>query len=145
MNIKSVEESDPTATHALSQLVEEYADIFSDNPNKGCSPVNVESWHSIPLNPGAAPPNLRPYRFSQAQIQAVEIEVSKLIDSGYIQPSTSPFGAPVLLIPKPDGSWRFTVDYRALNKLTVKNKWPLPRVDDLLDRLRHATHLTSQK
>jgi len=75
--------------------------------------------------------------------EEVERQVAKLLQQGFIRPSCSPYGAPVLFVKKPDGSLRMCVDYRALNKITVKNKYPLPRVDLLLDQLAGARYFTT--
>ena len=69
-------------------------------------------------------------------------QLRDLIEKGYIQPSVSPFGAPVLFVPKKDGGMRMCIDYRALNRVTVHNRYPLPRIDELLDRLRGAQFFT---
>ena len=63
-----------------------------------------------------------------------------MIEKGVIRPSTSPCGSPIVLVPKKDGSWRMCIDYRALNKITNKNRYPLPRIDDFLDQLKHETY-----
>ena len=70
-----------------------------------------------------------------------EKQVQELIEKGVIRPSTSPCGSPIVLVPKKDGSWRMCIDYRALNKITIKNRYPLPCIDDLLDQLKHAIYL----
>lgn len=83
------------------------------------------------------------YRLSPAELQEVKTPVKYLLEKGFIQPSTSPYGSPVLFVPKANGKLRMCIDYRALNKITVKNKYPLPRIDDLLDRLQGATVFSS--
>ncbi|GJP38139.1 hypothetical protein CLOM_g22577, partial [Closterium sp. NIES-68] len=80
-----------------------------------------------------------PYRFSPTELTDMKKQIEYLLAKGLIRPSTSPYGAPVLFTPKPDGSLRMCIDYRALNKQTIKNKYPIPRIDDLLDQLRGAT------
>jgi hypothetical protein len=88
---------------------------------------------------GTKPTWRAPERLSPAKRAEVENQVKHLLGMGYVVPSSSPFGAPILFVPKPDGSLRMCVDYRALNSITVKNKYALPRVDDLLDSLGGAT------
>jgi hypothetical protein len=84
---------------------------------------------------GVKPVNLKTYRYNPTQKDEIERQVKEMLLHGVIQPSTSPFASPVLLVKKKDGSWRFGVDYRHLNAITVKNKYPLPIVDELLDEL----------
>ena len=72
------------------------------------------------------------------ELKELKVQLQELLDKGFIQPSISPWGAPVLFVKKKDGSMRMCVDYRELNKLTIKNKYPLPRIDDLFDQLRGA-------
>ena len=82
------------------------------------------------------------YRLSQREKAEVETQVKDLLARGWIEPSTSPYGAPIVFAQKKDGTLRMCVDYRALNNITVKNRYPLPRIDDLLDQLHgHALHI----
>ncbi|GJP73421.1 hypothetical protein CLOP_g4136 [Closterium sp. NIES-67] len=89
--------------------------------------------------PGSKPTFRAPYRLSPTELTDMKKQIEYLLAKGLIRPSTSPYGAPVLFTPKPDGSLRMCIDYRALNKQTIKNKYPIPRIDDLLDQLRGAT------
>ncbi|KAJ9536800.1 hypothetical protein OSB04_un000024 [Centaurea solstitialis] len=82
------------------------------------------------------------YRNSVLENDEIKHQVEELVKTGVIKPSSSPCGSPVLLVPKKDGSWRMCIDYRALNKITIKNRYPLPRIDDLLDQLKHAVIFT---
>lgn len=90
------------------------------------------------LKEGSNPVSLRPYRYPQTQKDIIDGMVRELLDSGVIQPSSSPFASPVVLVKKKDGSWRMRVDYRRLNEMTVKAKFPIPLVEDLLDELGGA-------
>jgi hypothetical protein len=92
--------------------------------------------------PGVQPVNIKPYRYNPTQKDEIERQVREMLVNGVIQPSRSPFSSSVLLVKKKDGSWRFCVDYRQLNALTVKNKYPLPVVDELLDELHGAQWFT---
>jgi hypothetical protein len=89
--------------------------------------------HHIPLIASATLVNVKPYRYSPAQKDEIEHQLKEMLKNGIIQPSVSPFASPVLLVRKNNGSWRFCVDYRRLNALTVKNKYPMPVVEELLD------------
>ena len=101
-------------------------------------PKERDVEHTIELEPGAQPPSKRPYRLSPLELDELKRQLEELTSQGYIQPSKSPYGAPVLFVKKKDGSMRLCVDYRALNAVTVKNSYPLPKIDELLDRLHGA-------
>nr|GEZ87227.1 putative reverse transcriptase domain-containing protein [Tanacetum cinerariifolium] len=90
----------------------------------------------INLVPGAAPVARAPYRLAPAKMQVLSTQFQELSDKGFIRPSSSPWGAPVLFVKKKDGSFRMCIDYRELNKLTVKNRYPLPIINDLFDQLQ---------
>ena len=83
------------------------------------------------------------YRLSPSEKSELENQLADLLKRGHIRPSVSPFGSPILFVKKKDGSQRMVIDYRILNKLTVKNRYPLPRIDDLLDRLHGAKYFSS--
>lgn len=91
--------------------------------------------HYIPLKPNTSPFSIRPYRYSHDQKNEIEKLVLEMLRSGIIRPGQSPFSSPILLVKKKDGSWRFCADYSQLNSLTIKNKYPIPLIDELLYEL----------
>ena len=118
----------------LRALLTQYKDVLRTTLPAGLPPERGEG-HTIPLEPGAAPPCKHMYRMSRDEHAELETQIKDLLERGFIEPSDSPFGAPLLLIRKKDGGFRMVLDYRALNAITVKNKYPLPRIEDLLDRV----------
>ena len=124
------------------RLLAEYKDVFPDNlPHK--LPPRRDIDHRIELDPTAGPPTHRGiYRMSPAELDELKVQLQELINSGFIQPSKSPYGAPVLFVKKKDGSMRMCIDYRELNRITIKNRYPLPRVEELFDRLRGAKYFS---
>ncbi len=94
--------------------------------------------HAIEVMPGVAPPAQAPYKMSHEELKELKVQLEELLAKGYIKLNKSPYGAPVLFVHKKDGTLRMCVDYRALNKATVKNRYPLPRINDLFDRLSEA-------
>ena len=91
------------------------------------------------LIPGSSPPNQPPYRVSLMQQEEIMKQVEELLEKGLIRPSTSPYCSPVLLVQKKDGTFRMCLDYRSLNKITIKNRFPIPRIDDILNKLQGAS------
>lgn len=114
----------------------EYADVFK--PLRGPPPQRNNAF-TIELEPGTAPVSRAPYRLAPAEMAELKKQLEELVEKGFIRPSSSPWGAPVLFVKKKDGSLRLCIDYRGLNKVTVKNKYPLPRIDELMDQLEGAT------
>lgn len=119
----------------LAQLLEEFVAIFEPPTSL---PPEWQCDHSIPLVPGAQPVRIRPYRYPPALKDEIERQVAEMLQKGIIQPSFSAFSSPILLVKKKDGSWRFCVDYRHLNALTVKSSFPIPVFDELIDELARA-------
>ena len=93
---------------------------------------------TIELVPGASLVSKTPYKMSTSKMLELKMQLQELLENKYIQPSVSPWGAPVLFVRKKDGTLRLCIDYQQLNKVTVKNKYPLPRIDDLFDQMRRA-------
>jgi hypothetical protein len=112
-------------------VVSEYLDVFPSDITS--LPLEREIDFSIDLTPEAEPVLIAPYRMSPLELKELKSQLEELIQKHFIRPSVSPWGAPVLLVKKKDGSMRLCVDYRQLNKVTIKNMYPLPRIDDLLD------------
>ncbi|GJU22501.1 putative reverse transcriptase domain-containing protein [Tanacetum coccineum] len=118
-------------------VVKEFSDVFPEDL-PGLPPVRQVEFQ-IDLIPGAAPVARTPYRLAPSEMQELSNQLQELADRGFIRPSTSPWGAPVLFVKKKDGSFRMCIDYRELNKLTIKNRYPLPRIDDLFDQLQGSS------
>jgi len=118
----------------LKSLLEEYKDVFPKDLPPGLPPSRTVD-HKIDIIPGSEPPSKPTYRLSQPELDELKKQLDEFITKGFIQPSKSPYGAPVIFVKKKDGTFRMCMDYRALNKITIKNKYPLPRIDDLLDRI----------
>ncbi|KAD5960858.1 hypothetical protein E3N88_12330 [Mikania micrantha] len=117
-------------------VVCEYPDVFPDElPGL---PPDREIEFSIDLIPGAQPISKAPYRMAPLELKELKEQLQELLELGFIRPSVSPWGAPVLFVKKKDGSMRLCIDYRELNKITIRNRYPLPRIDDLFDQLQGA-------
>ncbi|GJU35713.1 putative reverse transcriptase domain-containing protein [Tanacetum coccineum] len=115
-------------------VVRDFPKVFPDDLS-GLPPIR-EIEFRIELIPGATPVAKSPYRLAPSELEELSGQLKELQDKGFIRPSSSPWGAPVLFVKKKDGSFRMCIDYRELNKLTVKNRYPLPRIDDLFDQLQ---------
>ena len=115
------------------QVVREFPEVFPDEIPE--VPPEREVKFAIDLVPGTRPVSMAPYRMSASELSELKKQLEELLEKKFVRPSVSPWGAPVLLVKKKDGSMRLCVDYRQLNKVTIKNKYPLPRIDDLMDQL----------
>ncbi|CAA0806551.1 Uncharacterized mitochondrial protein AtMg00850, partial [Striga hermonthica] len=123
----------------VRDLLEEFDQVL-DEP-KGLPP-HREFDHRIPLVEEGRAVHVHPYRYVHFQKIEIERQVGEMLESGIIQHSTSPFSSPVLLAKKKDGTWRFCTDYRALNAATVKDRFTIPCVDDMLDELGGARYFS---
>jgi len=121
--------------HKDIPVVQEFMEVFQEVPG---SPPDQEIEFGIELLPDTALISKAPYRIAPVELAELKKQLQELLDKGLIQPSVSPWGAPILFVRKKDGSLRLCIDYRLLNRVTVKNKYPLPRVDDLFDQFTGA-------
>ncbi|GJY46551.1 putative reverse transcriptase domain-containing protein, partial [Tanacetum coccineum] len=118
-------------------IVQDFPEVFPEDL-PGLPPARLVEFQ-IDLIPGVAPVARAPYRLAPSEIKELSEQLQELSDKVFIRPSSSPWGAPVLFLKKKDGSFRMCIDYRELNKLTVKNRYPLPRIDDLFDQLQGSS------
>ena len=123
------------------EILAKYRHVFPDELPAGLPPSR-EVDHRIELVPGAVPPSRPTFRLSDFELGELKKQLEELVKAGFIQPSKSPFGAPILFVKKKDGTMRMCIDYRALNNVTIKNSYPLPRVDELFDRLKGARYFS---
>ena len=117
-------------------VVRDFPDVFPDYlPGL---PPEREIDFPIDLVPGTVPISLQPYRMAPAELKELKTQLQELVDRGFIRPSISPWGASVLFVKKKDDTWRLCIDYRQLNKVTIRNRYPLPQINDLFDQLQGA-------
>jgi hypothetical protein len=117
-------------------VINEFLNVFpEDLPGM---PPDRDIEFVIELKPGIAPIYKTPLRMTTPELAELKEHIKELLEKGFICPSSSPWGAPMIFVPKKDGTQRLCVDYRALNEVTIKNKYLLPRIDDLFDQLRGA-------
>ena len=142
-NKKTKAETEKTRKYAkiLFSLINEFRDVFPDDLPDGLPPSR-EVDHPIEVVPGSKPVSKPAYRLSHSEAQEVERQLAEYVRKGFIRPSSSPWASPILLVKKKDGSMRMCVDYRSLNQLTIKNKYPMPRIDELFDQLKGAKYFS---
>nr|GFB59800.1 putative reverse transcriptase domain-containing protein [Tanacetum cinerariifolium] len=121
-------------------VVREFPDVFLEDLSG--LPLSHEIEFCIDLIHGAMPVAKSPYRLAPTKMQELANQLKDLQDKGFIRPSSSPWGAPVLFVKKKDGSFHMCIDYRELNKLTIKNRYPLPRINDLFDQLQGSRYFS---
>ena len=112
----------------------EFFDVFPEDLHG--LPPDREIEFEIELAPGTKPISIASYRMAPAELKELKVQMEELLSKGFVKTSTSPWGAPVLFVKKKDGSLRLCIDYRQLNKVTIRNQYPLPRIDDLFDQLQ---------
>lgn len=128
------------ADHPVHQLIVDYKEVFEEP--QGLPPDRPIS-HTIPTEPGAVPPRRGMYRLTPNEKAECHKQITELLRKGLIRPSVSPYSSPVIFVKKKDGTLRMCIDYRAVNKLTVRNRYPLPRIDQLLDTLQGSKYFSS--
>ncbi|GJP45170.1 hypothetical protein CLOM_g4592 [Closterium sp. NIES-68] len=117
-----------------ADLIRKYPEIFPDNLPTGLPPSQPED-HRIELEPGAQSTVQRQFRVSQLELEELQQQLDYLMTKGFIRPSTSPYAAPISFTLKKDGGFRMCIDFCALNRITIKLRYPIPRADELLDQL----------
>lgn len=125
------------------RMIKEFADVFPENLPGGLPADRGEDNYSIPTKKRAKPFARTPYRLAPKETEVLKERIKSLIEMGHIRESTSPWGALVLFAPKKDRTLRMCIDYQGLNKLTERNEFPLPRIDELLDQLLGAKYFTT--
>jgi hypothetical protein len=119
------------------RVVQEYPDVFSKDLSG--KPPDRDIEFIIELLPGTPPISKRPYKMPVNELVELEKQIAELQSKGFIHPSSSPWGAPMLLVEKKDGTQRMCMDYRSLNEVTIKNKYPLPWIEDPFDQMKGAS------
>ena len=132
---------DSFAQRIKELALEKFPRLFPDSLPRELPPRD-RLHHPIDLVPAYRIPQRKLYRQSENELKETKRQINEYLEAGHIRPSSSSFGAPVLLVKKKDGSMRMCIDYRSLNDITVKNTFPLPRIDDLHDRLGKAYYFT---
>jgi hypothetical protein len=123
----------------MDKVMEEYEYIFT-SPTR--VPLHCQVKHPIDLTLGALLPNGPIYWHSVLENVEIKRQIQELLQKGHIRPSSMPCGSPIMLVQKKDGTWSLCIDYQALNKIIVHNRYPIPRIDDLLDQLKEGKYLS---
>jgi hypothetical protein len=126
---------------AITNLLQKFKDVFPAKIPPGLSPLRGIK-HQIDLIPGASLPNRAAYRTNPEETKEIQLHVQELLDNEYIRESLSPCDVPVILVPKKNGTWRMCVDCRAINNITIRYRFPIPKLDDMLDELSGSTIFT---
>ncbi|GBG83542.1 hypothetical protein CBR_g37258 [Chara braunii] len=136
--VTETKQKDGFTDPAIAKLLEEFKDL--SEPPTGVVPRPIQ--HRIEIKPGGRTPKGAIYRMSPREVEEISKQLDEFLEKGWIRPSSSPFGAPVLFVPKKEGELRICINYRGLNAITVKNVEPLPKIDDLLDRAQGCEYFS---
>ena len=139
--LESLESSRETVPKDILSVLEKYKDVMPDSLPKSLPPRRMTD-HDIELLPWAKPPAKNAYRMAPPELAELRKQLDELLNAGFVRPAKAPYGAPVLFQKKNDGSMRLCIDYHALNKITVRNRYPLPIINDLFDRLHGAKYFS---
>ncbi|MCO5551171.1 hypothetical protein L7F22_004668 [Adiantum nelumboides] len=142
VNKTQVNESGMHEDLKLSKFLNQFQDVFIDDILGELPPKRGDDDHAIELILGSSPPNKAPYRVSRVQQEEIMRQVNEFVEKGMVRPSSSPFCSPVLLVHKKDGTYHMCADYRALNRITIKNRFLVPRIEDLFNKLQGSTYFT---
>ena len=134
--VYAIESANSEIQLAKVLMVNEFFDVFPEDLPR--LPPDREIEFEIELAPGTKPISIASYRMAPAELNELKVQMEELLSKGFVKTSTSPWGAPVLFVKKKDGSLRLCIDYKQLNKVTVRNQYPFPRIDDLFDQLQRA-------
>ncbi|KAH0705935.1 hypothetical protein KY285_010456 [Solanum tuberosum] len=139
--VRVTESSSKTPTLESVPVVNEFPEVFPEDLPE--VPPEREIDCGIDLLPDTQPISIPPYRMAPAKLKELKEQLKDLLDKGFIRPSVSPWGSPVLFVKKKDGSLRMCIDYRQLNKVTIKNKFPMPKIDDFFDQLQGVSNFSN--
>src|SRR5690606_9534601 len=134
---EDIKEVIPKSDPQVQELIQEFKEVFPRDLPKVLPPSRSVDHH-IDIIPGSIPPSKPTYSLSQHEMKELKKQLDDLLLHGFIRPSKSPYGAPILFVKKKEGDLRMCIDYRALNKQTIKNTYPLPRIDDIMDQVLGA-------
>ena len=124
-------------TEKIQKLLKEFSDVFSNIPSRTNTAVHsIDTGQANPICSG-------PYRIPRSLIDAVDKELDQMLEMGIVRPSTSPWASPVVIVPKPDGNIRFCIDYRKLNRVTKMDAYPMPRTDQMLEKIAKAKFIST--